>query len=191
MWPRGEDHKLESREVTRNRPLIPEQEGTGPPHKDLKSKGALQARIQWRTSWISCPQAGRGTFCTWWDAFMPPKLAPSIPDSGTATRISSFRPWKNVRGKWLDIKELTPLCYMCYVAKCFVDSTGHDLKGLGLHTRWIRARSYYHWRVAKLHQLQHCTHLQGIPVPPGPMECPSMLQQSQRPNTQGAVAPAT
>ena len=41
--------------------LIPEQEGTGPPPKDLKSEGGLQARIQWRTSWTSCPQVGRGT----------------------------------------------------------------------------------------------------------------------------------
>ena len=46
--------------------------------------------------------------------------------------------------EWLDIKELAILRYMHYVAKCFVDSTGHDLKGLGLHTKWIRAQSYYH-----------------------------------------------
>ena len=88
------------------------------------------------------------------------------------------------KSEWLDIKELTPLCYMRYVAKCFVDSTGHDLKGLGLHTRWIRAQSYYHWKVAELHQLQHCPHLQGMLVPPGPMEHPSAHQQSQRPNRQ-------
>ena len=93
--------------------------------------------------------------------------------------------------EWLDIKELVPLRYMHYVAKCFLDTTGHNLKGLGLHTKWIRARSYYHWKVAELHQLQHCPHLQGLPVPPGPMECPSALQQPQRPNRQGAVAPGT
>ena len=91
--------------------------------------------------------------------------------------------------KWLDIKELVPLRYMHYVAKCFLDTTGHNLKGLGLHTKWIRAQSYYHWKVAKLHQLQHCPHLQGLLVPPGPMECPSVLQQPQRPNRQGATAP--
>ena len=93
--------------------------------------------------------------------------------------------------EWLDIKELVPLRYMHYVAKCFLDTTGHNLKGLGLHTKWIRAQSYYHWKVAELHQLQHCPHLQGLPVPPGPMECPSVLQQPQRPNRQGAVAPGT
>ena len=93
--------------------------------------------------------------------------------------------------KWLDIKELAPLRYMYYVAKCFLDTTGHNLKGLGLHTKWIRAQSYYHWKVAELHQLQHCPHLQGLPVPPGPMEHPSALQQSQRPTRLGAMAPGT
>ena len=41
--------------------------------------------------------------------------------------------------EWLDIKELAPLHYMHYVAKCFLDTTGHNLKGLDLHTKWIRA----------------------------------------------------
>ena len=91
--------------------------------------------------------------------------------------------------KWLDIKELTPLRYMRYVAKCFQDTTGHNLKGLGLHTKWIWAQSYYHWKVAELDQLQHCPHLLGLPVPLGPMEHPSALQQPQRPSRQGAVAP--
>ena len=119
-----------------------------------------------------------------------------------ASQIASLntRQWHSNRDKfiqameeckreWLDIKELAPLRYMHYVAKCFLDTTGHDLKGLGLHTKWIRPRSYYHWKVAKLHQLQHCPYLQGLPVPPGPMEHPSVLQQPQRPNRQGAVAP--
>ena len=45
--------------------------------------------------------------------------------------------------EWLDIKELVPLRYMPYVARCFQETTGQNLQGLGLHTRWIRARSYY------------------------------------------------
>ena len=119
-----------------------------------------------------------------------------------ASRIASLntRQWHSNRdhfiqameehkGEWLDIKELAPLRYMCYIAKCFLDTTGHDLKGLGLHTKWIRPQSYYHWKVTELHQLQHCPHLQGLLVPPGPMECPSALQQPQRPNRQGAMAP--
>ena len=64
VWLRGEDHKPGSKEVTRNRPLIPEQERIGPPPKDLRSKGVLQARIRWRTSWTLCPLAGRGISCT-------------------------------------------------------------------------------------------------------------------------------
>ena len=95
------------------------------------------------------------------------------------------------KSEWLDIKELVPLRYMRYVAKCFLDTTGRDLKGLGLHTKWIRPQSYYHWKVAKLHQLQHCPHLQGLLVPPGPMERPSALQQPQRPNRWEAAAPGT
>ena len=61
--------------------------------------------------------------------------------------------------EWLGIKELTPLQYMAYVARCFLETTGHHMQGLGQHTRWIRARSYYHWKVAELDQLKHCPHL--------------------------------
>ena len=61
VWPRGEDHKLESREVTRNWPLIPEQGETGPPPEELKSKKGFPVKIQWKTSWSSYPQVGRGT----------------------------------------------------------------------------------------------------------------------------------
>ena len=61
--------------------------------------------------------------------------------------------------EWLDIKELTPLQYMPYVARCFQEITGYYLKRLNKHTRWIRARSYYHWKVAELNQLEHCPHL--------------------------------
>ena len=77
---------------------------------------------------------------------------------------------------------------MCYVDRCFQETTGHHLQGLGQHTRWIRARSYYHWKVAELDQLKHCPHFQGLPVPPGSMEHPSELQQPQRPNKPGAAA---
>ena len=61
--------------------------------------------------------------------------------------------------EWLDIKELAPLRHMPCVARCFEETTSHHLNGLGLHTKWIRARSYYHWKVAELNQLQHCPHL--------------------------------
>ena len=120
-----------------------------------------------------------------------------------ASQIASLNSWEwdNDRDKfiwvmdeqkdseWLGINELTPLQYMPYVARCFQETTGHHLQGLGQHTRWIRARSYYHWKVAELDQLKHCPHLRGLPVPLGPMECPSELQQPWRPNKPGATAP--
>ena len=90
--------------------------------------------------------------------------------------------------EWLDIKELTPLQYMPYVARCFQETTGYHLKGLSKHTGWIRAKGYYHWKVADLNQLEHCPHLRGLPVPPGPMAHPSELQQSQKFNKPGAAA---
>ena len=83
--------------------------------------------------------------------------------------------------EWLDIKELTPLQYMPYVTRCFQETTGHHLKGLSKHTGWIRAKGYYHWKVADLNQLEHCPHLRGLPVPPGPMTCPSELQSLRSP----------
>ena len=123
---------------------------------------------------------------------MPPKSPlPLNTQQWCSDRDKFIQAMEQCEREWLDIKELAPLRYMCYVAKCFMDSTGHDLKGPGLHTKWIRAQSYYHWKVAELQQLQHCPHLQGLPVPPGPMECPSALQQPQRPNRQGASAPGT
>ena len=93
--------------------------------------------------------------------------------------------------EWLDIKELTPLQFMPYVARCFQEVTSHHLRCLSQHTRWIRARGYYHWKVADLNQLNYCPHLQGLPVPSGPMVHPSELQQPQRPNRPRAEAPST
>ena len=115
---------------------------------------------------------------------------PSIPDSDTAIGTSSFRPWKNIRVSGWTLKNwhhsttcvMWPSALWTALAVTYKD---------GLHTKWIRAQSYYHWKVAELHQLQHCPHLQGLPVPPGPMECLSVLQQPQRPNRQGAAAPGT
>ena len=121
---------------------------------------------------------------------MPAKLPLSTAESGTIIGTSSSRPWMNARiaSGWT-LKSWRHSRYMPYVARCFQETTGHHLQGLGLHTRWIRARSYYHWKVAELNQLQHCPHLRGLPVPLGPMECPSELQQPQRPNKPRAMAP--
>ena len=39
--------------------------------------------------------------------------------------------------EWVDIKELTPLKFMPYVARLFLDITGRDLKGLGDYMEWV------------------------------------------------------
>ena len=83
--------------------------------------------------------------------------------------------------EWLDIKELEPLNYMCYVAAVFKQVTGHYLKGLSGYTGWMRAGGYYHWKAAELNQLDRCPHLRGIPVPKGPIPQPSTRQQPPKP----------
>ena len=75
--------------------------------------------------------------------------------------------------EWTDIKELSPLQFMPYVAKQFKNITGKDLQGLGDFTGWIGLGGYYHWKLAQLGQLQACPHLQGQPVRRGPMARPS------------------
>ena len=123
--------------------------------------------------------------------FYMSQISPLNTQQWYSDRDKFLQAMEDQKGEWLNIKELEPLCYMRYVDKCFTDSTGHSLKGLGLLMRWIRPRSYYHWKVAEPQQLHLCPHLQGVLVPPGPMECPSTLQQQQRSNRQGATAPST
>ena len=71
--------------------------------------------------------------------------------------------------EWMDIKELTPLQFMPYMADLFKDVTGKDLQGLSGFTGWIGIEGYYHWKVAQLGLLHACPHLQGQLVPKGPV----------------------
>ena len=75
--------------------------------------------------------------------------------------------------KWMDIKELSPLKFMPYVAELFKNVTGKDLQGLSDFTGWIGLGGYYHWKLAQLGQLQACPRLQGHLVPNGPVAQPS------------------
>ena len=85
--------------------------------------------------------------------------------------------------EWMDIKELTPLQFMPYVAKLFKEVTGQDLSGLSHFTRWIGLGGYYHWRVAQQGLIHLVPRLQeqpmpkmpdahpcGKPLPPGPAQ---------------------
>ena len=90
--------------------------------------------------------------------------------------------------EWMDIKELSPLQFMPYVAELFKNITGKDLKGLSEFTGWIGLGGYYHWKLAQLGQLQACPRLQGHPVPKGPMAQPSGQPHPQRSTQTGTPA---
>ena len=75
--------------------------------------------------------------------------------------------------EWTDIKELTPLQFMPYVADLFREVTGKNLQGLSRFKGWIGLWGYYHWKVAQLGLLHACPRLQGQPVPKGPVARPS------------------
>ena len=90
--------------------------------------------------------------------------------------------------KWTDIEELSPLQFMPYVADLFKDIMGKDLQGLREFTGWIGIRGYYHWKVAQLGLLQACPHLQGQPVPRGPMAQPNRQPHPQRLTQTGTPA---
>ena len=61
--------------------------------------------------------------------------------------------------EWMDIKELSPLKFMPYMAELFKNIKGKDLKGLSELTGLIGLGGYYHWKLAQLGQLQACPHL--------------------------------
>ena len=90
--------------------------------------------------------------------------------------------------EWTDIKELSPLQFMPYMADLFKDITGKDLQGLREFTGWIGIGGYYHWKVAQLGLLQACPRLQGQPVPRGPVAQPSRRPHPQRLTQTGTPA---
>ena len=75
--------------------------------------------------------------------------------------------------EWTDIKELTPLQFMPYMAKLFREVTGKDLQCLSQFTGWIGQGGYYHWRVAQQGLIHLVPHLQGWPMPRTPNAHPS------------------
>ena len=80
---------------------------------------------------------------------------------------------KKKNHEWTDIKELTPLQFMPYVAKLFREVTGRDLSGLSHFTGWIGIGGYYHWRVVQQGLVHHVPHLAGQPAPRTPDAHPS------------------
>ena len=80
---------------------------------------------------------------------------------------------KRKASEWTDIKELTPLQFMPYVANLFREVTGKDLQGLSQFTGWIGLGGYYHWKVAQQGLLHAIPRLQGRLAPKGPIARPS------------------
>ena len=80
---------------------------------------------------------------------------------------------KKKNREWMDIKELTPLQFMPYVAKLFREVTGQDLTGLGHFTGWIGLGGYYHWRVVQQGLIHLVPYLTGQPMPREPDARPS------------------
>ena len=93
--------------------------------------------------------------------------------------------------EWSEIKELTPLRFMLYMAKLFHKVTGKDLQGLDQFTGWIGQGGYYHWRVVQQGLIHLVPHLQGEPAPRTPDVHPSgrplpAVPPSTSPPTTGA-----
>ena len=80
---------------------------------------------------------------------------------------------KKKNREWTDIKELTPLQFMPYVAKLFREVTGRDLPGLSHFTGWIGVGGYYHWRIVQQGLAHQVPHIAGQPAPRTPDACPS------------------
>ena len=89
---------------------------------------------------------------------------------------------KRKASEWTDIKELTPLQFMPYVAKLFREVTGKDLQCLGQFTGWIGQGGYYHWRVVQQGLIHLVPCLQGQPTPRTPDACPSGRPLPPRPD---------
>ena len=80
---------------------------------------------------------------------------------------------KRKASEWTDIKELTPLQFMPYMAKLFKEVTGQDLQGLSHFTGWIGQGRYYHWRVVQQGLIHLVPHLPRQPMPRTPDAHPS------------------
>ena len=96
---------------------------------------------------------------------------------------------KKKNREWTDIKELTPLQFMPYVAKLFREVTGRDLSGLSHFTGWIGIGGYYHWRVVQQGLAHQVPHLARQPAPRTPDAHPS--GKSLPPNLPPTETPST
>ena len=112
-----------------------------------------------------------------------------LEDEGWRVAIEKFISMMVQRKKeWTDVKELTPLKFMPYVAELFKEVTGKDLWGLGQFTGWIGLGGYYHWRVVQQGLIHLVPHLQDEPRPRTPRSHPSGWPLPPRPAPTGTPA---
>ena len=98
----------------------------------------------------------------------------SLQEEGWETAITKFMAVMTQRKKeWVDLKELTPLRYMPYVARLFHEVTGKDLRGLDWFTGWIGRGGYYHWRLVQQGLIHHVPRLQDKLILKVPKSHPS------------------
>ena len=98
----------------------------------------------------------------------------SLDDEAWCVAIEKFiSVMTQCKKEWTNVKELTPLKFMPYMAKLFKEVTGKDLQGLGQFTGWIGIGGYYHWRVAQQGLIHLVPHLQDEPMPRTPKAHPS------------------
>ena len=90
--------------------------------------------------------------------------------------------------EWMDIKELTPLQFMPYVAKLFKEVTGQDLQGFSHFTGWIAQGGYYHWRVVQQGLIHLVPHLARQSMPQTPDACPSGKPLPPKPAQTGTLS---
>ena len=90
--------------------------------------------------------------CYWKDQVGP--LDSEEWEVGINRFIRAMKEWKDC--EWVDIKELTPLKFMPYIAKLLQDITSRDLKGLGDYMGWVGLSGYYDWKLSELGQLSAC-----------------------------------
>ena len=132
------------------------------PDDDLKDEMSNYVASGWRrdlTHFIGCCWASQ---------------VGSLQEEAWETAITKFMAVMAQKKKeWVDLKELTPLRYMPYVAHLFHEVTGKDLRGLDRFTGWIGRGGYYHWRLIQQGLIHHVPRLQDDPIPKAPKCHPS------------------
>ena len=168
--------------------MVPETDGEplDPPLEDHRSADVVLKMtiswMRWQTMW---PRDGSETSSTSSAAVGQTQVGP-LEDKGWWVAIEKFiSVMVQQKREWTEVKELTPLKSMPYVARLFHEVTRRDLQGLDQFTRWIGLSGYYHWRVVQQGLIHQVPHLQDEPRPRTPKSHPSGRPLPARPSSTG------